>query len=280
MRCIVQWLQKPDGSGNCPCCRAEPGEKERLVADSDTSSDSDSESDFEGDDADAVSVATITGITPLIEAAIDDDLVEVKRLIAEGVNLEEKDSEGDTALYCAVISDNEDCAAALIAAGADITVLTKLVTDAEAKDEPRDIMSVVLMAACDCNSMSVATTALARGADPNYRSTTGITPLMEAVRSNCGKELVDLLLSKGANVRSLDSDGWNVFMWFAESSCDIDIMATLLAAAGPAMAPRVEYAVAAKKIQAMWRVWKACNACKIVRRRVTSWFMDRMTTVV
>ena len=31
-KCIFQWLQKPDGTASCPCCRREPGEMERIVS--------------------------------------------------------------------------------------------------------------------------------------------------------------------------------------------------------------------------------------------------------
>lgn len=30
MRCLAQWLQRPDGPGTCPCCRKPPGELEIL----------------------------------------------------------------------------------------------------------------------------------------------------------------------------------------------------------------------------------------------------------
>ena len=76
---------------------------------------------------------------------------------------------------------------------------------------------------------------------------------MEAVRSQ-GRSLsrvVNLLIRKGANVFAVDADGWNVFMWFAESCVDVDVMAELLTALGPIAHPRS--ASAAKKIQAVWR---------------------------
>ena len=275
MRCIVQWLQKPDGSGNCPCCRAVPGEMERLVSAEDLDSDSDSESDSDTDaDSDA---STTIGLTPLMDAILADDLTEVERLIAEGANLEEKDSDGDTALYCAVISDKEESAAALVAAGADITVLAKIATGTE---DENDRMSAALLAACECNILSVVTAALARGANPNYaHPKTGITPLMEAVRS-ADQELVDLLLAKGATLTAVDSDGWNVFMWFADSSCDIYIMKSLLSAAGSMLVPREEHAGAAKKIQTLWRGWTVRRVLKPKVAQKGGWFMDRMMTVV
>jgi len=271
MRCLVQWLQKPDGTGNCPCCRAEPGEKERLMAppvDSDSESESDdSDSDF-SDDPDSMTI-----MTPLMTAARDGNLAELQRIIREGTNIEEKDSDGDTALIYAVIYKEHECAEALIAAGADLTSLASLIS--------ADTTNSALIAACRYNSLPVATAAIARGAilnDP--QPTTGITPLMEAVRSDSDKALVDLLLAKGASVTAVDSDGWNVFMWFTESACDGDIMSSLLSATGSVIAPRTEHAVAVKKIQALWRGWKV-RRLRLKKTVVTpSWFMNRMMTVV
>ena len=31
-KCLFQWLQKPEGTASCPCCRREPGEMERVVS--------------------------------------------------------------------------------------------------------------------------------------------------------------------------------------------------------------------------------------------------------
>jgi ankyrin repeat protein len=274
MRCLVQWLQKPDGTGNCPCCRAEPSENERLVAPAESDDD---ESDDESE------VEDVTEVTPLMEAVRDGNLAEVQRMIAEGINLEEKDSDGDTALVYAAIGDEEACATALIAAGADLTVL------AVGDEGVTDKLGAALLAACNYGSLPCIHAALDKGANPNYaHPTSGITPLMEAVRSDGDQALVDLLLAKGASVTAVDSDGWNVFMWFAESSGDIDIMASLLSVAGSAMAPRTQHAAAAKKIQALWRGWKVRRP-RFLRLQVTpkwltvatqNWMMNRMMTVV
>lgn len=44
MKCLFQWLQKPDGTATCPCCRREPGEMERLVSPDD---DDDYDEDYD-----------------------------------------------------------------------------------------------------------------------------------------------------------------------------------------------------------------------------------------
>jgi hypothetical protein len=77
---------------------------------------------------------------------------------------------------------------------------------------------------------------------------------MEAICGDNNLGIVDVLLSRGASVFATDSDGWNVFMWFAEKCDDTDIMASLLEAAGANFAPVPFMKVqAAKKIQAAWR---------------------------
>ena len=284
MRCLVQWLQKLDGTGNCPCCRAEPTEMERLVAAPVAESDDESDDESEGEE--------VTEVTPLMEAVRDGNLAEVNRMIAEGINLEEKDSDGDTALVYAAIGGEDACAAALIAAGADLTVLAELAVESEV--EVTDKLGAALLGACTCASLPCILAALNKGANPNYaHPVTGITPLMEIVRSESEAPIVDVLLEKGASVRAVDSDGWNVFMWFAEGPSDIEVMASLLTAAGPLMAPTPTHAAAAKKIQALWRGHKVRStrrtAAMLMGFRVTrvfeeeptmgGWFMDRMMAV-
>ena len=63
MRCLVQWLQKPDGTATCPCCRHAPTPMEQLVP---PPSDSDSEDEDEDEDEDE---AETTNTTPLMKAA-------------------------------------------------------------------------------------------------------------------------------------------------------------------------------------------------------------------
>jgi hypothetical protein len=286
MRCLVQWLQKPDGTGNCPCCRAEPAATERLVA-APVADDSDDESDDESEEGEET-----TGVTPFMDAVRDGNFAEMQRMIAEGVNIEDKDSDGDTALVYAVINGEDECVTALIAAGADITAMARHGVDGE--DMIADMLGAALLGACVFNSLPCVLAALNKGANPNYaHPVTGLTPLMEAMRGDVDLPIVDALLAKGASVTVVDSDGWNVFMWFAEGSSDIDVMASLLTAAGPMMAPMPGHAAAAKKIQALWRGHTVRStrraAAMLMGFRVTRifedepkmncWFMDRMMAV-
>jgi len=184
-----------------------------------------------------------------MDAARDGNLVEVRRMIAEGVNVNDKDSDGDTALVYATIVGDEGCANALIAAGADLTVLARL-TESE---EPLDRMNAALLSGCRYNVLAVVKATLEHGADSNYaHPKTGVTPLMEAVREVADMSIINALLIKGASVSAVDRNGWNVFMWFAEQGSGVDAMALLLTAAGPLLAPKHKQ-VAVQKIQAVWR---------------------------
>jgi len=248
MACLVKWLQKPDGTGNCPYCRAEPSEKERLVAPPADDSDDDDDDD---DDDDEEEVAT--NITALMDAACNGNLTEVIRLLGQGEPVDAKDSDGYTALVYAVINSEDACIDKLIEAGADLLVLSNVYESMDETVIPS--LGLALLAACQCNSTAALKAALDAGADPNFaHPTTGITPLMEAISNDGPLSSVDMLLSRGASVFAIDREGWNVFMWFAEKCADTDVMASLLEAAGPAFRPvPVMKVQAAKKIQAVWR---------------------------
>jgi ankyrin repeat protein len=207
----------------------------------------DSDSDDDDDDDD---LAATLDVTPLMEAAVLGDVAKIRQLISEGAEIDARDSDGDTALVYAVINGEDAAVSCLLCSGADIKVLGLLsIIGGEAKT-----VNAALLSACQYNSFVSVASALEMGANPNYpHPVTGLTPLMEAVRSDCDQDIIDLLLKKGADVYAIDTDGWNVFMWFAEDCGDTDIMSSLLSAAGPRMMPQIRNAAAAKKIQALWR---------------------------
>ena len=245
LACLVRWLQKPDGAGNCPCCRAEPTEMERLVA---PPSDSDSESD-ESDESEDDDAGEPTNVSPLMIAIRDDAVADFHVLMADGPDLEAKDSDGDTALCYAVLYGRDALATALMTAGANLCSIGAMAVDGVTN------RGSALLAAAMYNSMICARAALSAGADPNYTHPgTGSTALMMATREGAGA-IVDLLLAAGANVFALDWVGWNAFMWFAEAdSSDVDIMASLLTAVGPTMRPwSGEQVAGAKRLQELWR---------------------------
>lgn len=60
-----------------------------------------------------------TDLTPLSQAAVDNDTEMIQQLISDGVDLEEKDSEGLTALQQAVSYENLETPEMLLENGAD-----------------------------------------------------------------------------------------------------------------------------------------------------------------
>lgn len=256
IRCLVQWLQKPDGAGNCPCCRKEPTEMERLIP---VESESESESETETESVVRYSQARTDPVsTPLMDAIVIGDVAEVQRILASSTHLEEKDSEGDTALYWAMIYRQETIIKMLLAAGASLLALHRDRTLNEA-----------LLTACSHNSMACIRACLMQGADINYvQPLTGKTPLMAIIRSYHPIATAEFLIAKGASVSAIDAKGWNAVMWAAHLRGDEAAWMTLLLA-GTALQPRIKESDAATKVQSLWRgvqVRKTISSLKVYAR--------------
>jgi ankyrin repeat protein len=133
--------------------------------------------------------------TPLTVAAERGDAAQVRKLIAAGVDLNERDHSGYTALVWAARNGNTEVAKALIEARADMN--------------ERDCAIngwTPLMHAIHKNNNEMARLLIDRGADVNARagkctaklSESGATALIHAAAED-NTELVRLLLAKGAN---------------------------------------------------------------------------------
>jgi ankyrin repeat protein len=191
-----------------------------------------------------------------MDAIMIGDVAEVQRILASGVNLEEKDSEGDTALYWAMIYRREPIVGMLLAAGASLLALSAS-------------RSQALITACSHNSMACIQACLAQGADINYaQPLTGKTPLMAVIRSYHPIATAEFLISKGANVSAIDAKGWNAVMWAAHLRGDEAAWMTLLLA-GTVLQPRIKESDAATTIQSLWRgiqVRKVISSLKVYAR--------------
>lgn len=104
----------------------------------------------------------VEGMTPLMEAANENDTDRMTALLAEGADVNETDSEGSTALHWAVYSDQYEAAALLLAEGADPNTID--VYD-----------STPLMSAVFAEDADLVKVLLEFGADPSYEDSSGYT---------------------------------------------------------------------------------------------------------
>lgn len=237
-KCLVQWLQKPDGTGSCPYCRKAPGEMERLVCPQD-------EEDAEDEEDEEDELLGVSNITPLMRAARERNLDEVRNLLDAGADVDAKDSDGDTALQWA---EDDACRSFLMQRGADIHCIR---TSCHPFDAPRN-KHTALMAACEMDSILCVRALLDLDADPNYADpSTGITPLLETIRSEASPQILALLIEHGANIFHVDKMDMNAFLWMADVGGDPETMSILLKAAGHQFHPPT--VARATKIQSAWR---------------------------
>lgn len=138
---------------------------------------------------------------PLHEAARNGDMAKVEALLAQGANVNDKDSNGETALNWAIAnSEKSDIVELLLARGADVK------NKAQHGETP-------LHGAVHLGRKNIAELLLAKGADVNAMSKYG-TPLHYAINAR-RKDMVELLLTKnadiyakGIDVRARDKNGW------------------------------------------------------------------------
>ena len=137
---------------------------------------------------------------PLIEAVRAADRDRVRRLVAEGVDVDAPQGDGATALHWAAHRDLVDVAGLLAGAGADV-------------DAADDHGVTPLALACLNASVAMVDLLLAAGADPDVARTGGVTPLMTAARvGHVG--VVRRLLRAGADPAAAEfTRGQTALMW-------------------------------------------------------------------
>ena len=147
-------------------------------------------------------VAPVSGAVdlPLIDAVKAADPARVERLVAEGVDVDQPQGDGATALHWAAHRDLPDVAELLIGAGADV-------------DAADDHGMTPLALACLNASVAMVDLLIEAGADPNVARTSGVTPLMTAARvGDVG--VVRRLLRAGADPTAAESTrGQTALMW-------------------------------------------------------------------
>ncbi len=165
----------------------------------------------------------------LFEAILNNNLKAVEQLIVEGVNLEDINENGHSALFIAVQHGNVEIVELLLEKGADIhqepegkTILMKAIGSRNAKEmielllkkgAPINTRTVLnesaLSFAVQYGDVEIVELLLEKGADI-HQSLEGITILMKAIGSRNAKEMIEFLLKKGADINAKGPFGESV----------------------------------------------------------------------
>jgi serine/threonine-protein phosphatase 6 regulatory ankyrin repeat subunit A len=138
------------------------------------------------------------GQTPLLHAVRRDNEAIVRLLLEKGVNLETPDAEGLTPLAHAVLKNHEHLVELLLEKGASSDSLTDLGTTRDLKGPIHDAIEI--------GNENVVRLLLAIAVDVEERDIQGQTPLLHAVRRN-REAIFKMFLEEGVNVEAEDADG-------------------------------------------------------------------------
>ena len=204
-----------------------------------------------GADLRAVSRA---GETTLTTAAHEGDIPFLEILISLGLDPDEPDGNGRTAMIRAVEAERPNAIRALLRSGADVNVtdldgwtplayavrygrntLVRLLIESGADvDRPTKTGWTPLAFAATEGHRRVLQTLLRAGADPNSASEASLTPLMRAAQRG-DRRMVQALLRAGA-VRTLRIDGVDA-AWWAATTGHTELSELLSAGSTPETSP-------------------------------------------
>ena len=178
------------------------------------------------------SAGDIAGYNGLFAAAHNGDVSAIRRLVAEGADLEARDAKGRTAAHVAAFASHDDALRTLAEAGADMNALDgdayDVVTIAAVADDP-ELMSLAielgnepglvtspydgtaLIAAAHLGHVEVVRRLVAAGAPLDHVNNLHWTAVMESVVLGDGGSdhlaVLDVLLSAGADRTLADRNG-------------------------------------------------------------------------
>jgi ankyrin repeat protein len=152
--------------------------------------------------------------TPLIDAVRHGDAAAVRALVKSGIDVNQPEGDGATALHWAAHNNQTDLVRLLLDAGASARAANDLGVTA------------LHLAAANGNA-AMMRLLLDQRADANAAAASGVTPLMEAARSG-SVDAVRMLIAHGAQVNARESSrGQTALMW-AVSRQHPDIVKVLL----------------------------------------------------
>ncbi|HKO59647.1 MAG TPA: ankyrin repeat domain-containing protein [Pyrinomonadaceae bacterium] len=161
-------------------------------------------------------VAIASPSHPFVKAAYEDDLAALQALIADtDVNLRDPDS-GTTALDHAVRNGNRDMVQLLIGSGAKV------------KDSKDD--GSALMQFNEDSTPDLLWDLVNAGANINYKTDYGATPLMSVAGQN-NSEILEEMLTAGADVNAADDDGMTALILAASEGRVLNVRLLVLGGA-------------------------------------------------
>ncbi len=153
-------------------------------------------------------------------AVADGEIEQVKLLISEGADVNVKNSVGWTPLHYAAREGDKEIVSLLLAHGADVNIggaeYNRTAAEFAMKSNHREIVQLLVSKGADISPLhfalymkdeTKARSLIEGGADVNRRTPYGTTPLNRAVVVGF-KDIVELLIAKGANVNAKDNWDW------------------------------------------------------------------------
>lgn len=156
----------------------------------------------------------------LPEVAANGEIERVKLLISEGAEVNVKNNEGLTPLHCAVREGHKEVVELLLAHDADVNIgdagLNRTAAEFAMRSHHTDIVQLLVSKGADISPLhfalymkdeTKARSLIEGGVDVSRRTPNGTTPLDRAVRAGL-KDIAELLIAKGADVKAKDNWNW------------------------------------------------------------------------
>jgi ankyrin repeat protein len=162
----------------------------------------------------SVSGGISAGISPLVDAAKNQDKGTLNRLLKQGAAVNSPEADGSTALHWAVHWNDSGMVEQLLHAGARVNATT-------------DLGITPLFLACLNGDAAMIETLLTAGANPNIVSRAGESPLMTATRTS-SLDAIQALVAHGANVNAREKGRSQTVLMWAVAAQRPDIVKVLL----------------------------------------------------